>query len=113
MSSGTRNIDSPLQLLEHELGVRHAGQVTDQLRAHPVQDGDLQEELTPVVRLGLEDLLAEVVGDQPIVPTELGDELVGVLVEPERHPGQLQPGGPSLGACHQGGHAVGPQRTDR
>ena len=99
----------PLQLLEDELGVRLTGQMTDQLRAHLVQHRDLQEELTPIVRLGLEDLLAEVVGDQSVVSAELGDELVGVLVEPEGHPGQLQPGGPSFGPCHQGGHAVGPQ----
>ena len=99
----------PFQLLEDELGVGRAGQVTDQFRAHPVQHGDLQQELAPVVRLGLEDLLAEVVGDQSVVSAELGDELVGVVVEPERHPGELQPGGPSFGACHQGGHAVGLQ----
>jgi hypothetical protein len=38
----------PLQFLEDELGVRHTGQVSDQLRAHPVEGGDLQHELTPI-----------------------------------------------------------------
>ena len=42
----------PLQLLEDELGVGRTGQVTDQLRAHLVQHGDLEEELAPFLRLG-------------------------------------------------------------
>ena len=96
-----------LQLLEDELGVGRAGQVTDQFRTHPVQDGDLEHELLTGNRLGVQDLLTEIVGDQPVVSAELGDELVGVFVEPEGHPGQLQPGGPTFGASHQGGDAVG------
>ena len=77
----------PLQLIQDKLRSRLASQVTDQVSAHPVQYGDTEEELTTIVRLGLEDLFAEVVGDQSVVSAELGDELVRVVVKPERHAG--------------------------
>ena len=41
-----------LQLLEDELGVGHTGQVADQLGAHLVQYGDLEQELAAIARLG-------------------------------------------------------------
>src|SRR5450755_4732869 len=97
----------PLQLFEKSLGVRLVGQVIDQVSAHPVQYGDAEEEFTAIVRLGLKDLVAEVVGDQSVVPAELGDELVRIVVKPECHAGQLQSGGPSFGSGDKGGHAVG------
>ena len=56
--------------------------------------------------LGLEDLFAEVVGDEPIRATELGHEVVRVVVHPERHARQLQSGCPALGPVDKGGHAV-------
>ena len=96
----------PFQLLEDELGVRLAGQEGNQVRTHRVQHGDTEQELTAIVRLGLEHLLAEIVGDESVVSAELGDELVRILVEPERHPCQLKPGGPPFGSCDQRGHPV-------
>ena len=96
----------PLELFEDELGARLVSEMGDQVRTHCVQHGDAKQELTAIVRLGLKHLLAEVVGDESVVPAELGDELVRILVEPERHPCQLQPGGPPFGSGDQRGHAV-------
>ncbi len=56
-------------------------------------------------------LLAEVVGDESVVPAELGDELVRILVEPERHPRQLQPGGPAFCSGDERGHPVDSEWT--
>ena len=70
-----------------------------------------QEELTTIFRLGLEHLIAEVVGDESVVPAELGDELVRIVVEPEGHRGQLQSGGPAFGPGDQCGHPVNSERA--
>jgi hypothetical protein len=83
--------------------------MTDQVSAHPVHYRNAQEELAPIVRLGLEDLFAQVVRDQSVVSAELGDELVRIGVQPERHTGELQSGSPSFGPGDQGGHSVDPQ----
>ena len=66
----------PLELLEQQLGADLAGQSHGQLGAQLVHDRDPQQEGPPLGRLGIEHLLAQVVGDEPVVPTELGDEPV-------------------------------------
>ena len=65
----------PFELLEDELGIRLAGQDRHEVHAHRVQYRDAKQEFTTFIRLGLEHLLAEVVGDEAVVSAELGDEL--------------------------------------
>ena len=96
----------PFQFFEDQLGSWFVGQVSDQVGAHFVQYRDAEQEVTAAVRLGLENLFAEVIGDQAVVAAELGDKIVCVEVESEGHAGQLKPGGPTLGAVDQSGHAV-------
>ncbi len=67
----------------------------------------MKQEFTAIIGLRLQHLFAEIVGDQPVVPAELDDELVCIVVEPERHSRQLQTGGPSFRTGDQSGHAVG------
>ena len=97
----------PFQLFENELGTRLVRQMGHQVRRHRVQHGDVKKEFTTIVRLGLEHLFAEVVRYQPVVPTELNDELVRIVVESEGHARQLESGGPPFRPGDQGGHAVG------
>ena len=64
----------PVQLLEHRLAAGLAGHGVAQRAGEPVEDGGLEQE--PAHRLGLpvEDLLDEVVHDEPVVAGEPGDE---------------------------------------
>ena len=64
----------PLQFFEHQLRVGFARQMVHQVAAHLVEHRDVEQQLPAPFRLGFEDLFAEVVGDQPVVPAELGDE---------------------------------------
>ena len=77
-----------------------------QVAAHLIEHRDVEQQLPAPFRLGFQDLFAEVVGDQPVVPAELGDKRLRLGMEPERDTGQLQPGGPALGAVDQNGHAL-------
>lgn len=60
-----------------------------------------------MLRQGLEHLLAEVIGNEPIGSAELGHECIRIMVVSKRHPSQLQPGGPSFCSIDEDGHAVG------
>ena len=99
----------PLQFLEHALDIAGPGQMADQVGVHLVRDRHLEQYLAPIVRLRLEHLFAEVVGDEPVGATELGHEVDRILLKPERHARQLQTCSPSLGPVDEGGHAVGAQ----
>ena len=56
--------------------MRFAGQMVDQVGAHLIEHRHLEQQLAPIVRLGLQHLFTEVVGDEPIGAAELGDEVV-------------------------------------
>ena len=96
----------PLQFFEHQLRVGFARQMVHQIAAHLIKHRDVEQQLPASFRLGLQDLFTEVVGDQPVVPAELGDKRLRIGMEPERDTGQLQSSGPALGAVDQNGHAL-------
>ena len=64
----------PLQRLEGRLGVAAAGDRGAQRSRQPAQDRGLEEEGPDVVGLAVQDLVDEVVDDEPVVTGEAGDE---------------------------------------
>ena len=105
-----------LQGLEHPLTVGPAGQVIAETSGQLVEHGGVEEECAHVVRLPVQDLLDEVVKDEPVAPGEGVDETadvawcVGVAgVGAGRQCSELQPGSPALSARLEGGHVRGIQ----
>jgi hypothetical protein len=87
----------PVELLEHRLAARRAGDGIAQGTGEPVEDTGVQEEVANVVGLAVEHLLHEVVDDEPIVAGEARDEPTDVVAALHRQRRELQRRDPSLG----------------
>ena len=104
---------------EHEV---RAGEVA-QRRARPrtaehgvaQRAGELREhrgageEAQALARQAGEELVAQVVGDEPVVAGEPGDGAVAVGLLAERERGEVEAGGPPLGAVHEELDVGGPE----
>ena len=96
-----------LQLEERPLGPARSGEAVGERAADPLQDRGAEQELPDRFGLALEDLGEQVVRHRPLAAGELGDEPLGVRVTRERHRGQPQARGPSLGPCQEHGGGFG------
>ena len=76
-------------------------------RVQPVEDRGLEQEGAHVVRDAREHLVAQVVGDVPIVAGEVVDERTTIGVVLQRNGRQLHPDRPPFGAIDQRAHIVG------
>ncbi len=90
-----------LQGLQELLAPRVVGQHRGQVRADPVDDGGLGQEVPDLPWLAGQHLLEQVVGDGTVVPAELGHG--PFVVTAEEQGCEPEPGGPALGALHQEG----------
>ena len=98
-----------VQRLEHRLAVRGGTGVVR--RAHGVaqrsgesgEDGGVEQEAAYVVGLAADDLVGEVVDDEPVVAGESGDERGLVVAVAQRDGGELERRHPALGAGLQRG----------
>jgi hypothetical protein len=99
-----------LKGLEHRLAVGPARQGVAETAGQRVEHGGLQQERPDLVRLAVQDLLDEVVQDEPMASGEGLDEPGDVSragVGPSRQRGQLQPGRPPFGARRERGYEWG------
>ena len=103
-----------LEGLEHRLTVGPAGQRVAETAGQLVEHGGVEQERADLVRLPVQDLLDEVVEDEPMASGESLDEpgdVSGAVgragMGPGRQRGQLQPGRPPLGARLERGHEGG------
>ena len=102
-----------LEGLEHRLTVGAAGQGVAETAGQLVEHGGVEQERADLVRLPVQDLLDEVVEDEPMASGEGLDEpgdvagRRGAGMGPGRQRGQLQPGRPPLGARLERGHECG------
>ena len=69
---------------------------------HAVEDRESQQELAPLLGLGEQHLLAEVVGDQAIGPGEAFGEQLRIVLMSQADRGELDAGRPALGRVHHG-----------
>ncbi len=106
--------------LQHALPVGPAGQRLAQATGELVEHAGVEQEFPDLVRLALQDLLDEIVQDEPVAPGERLDEIGDVVGRPgrmtsHREGSQLESGGPALGArlegCHQRGVQTQPHRV--
>ncbi len=98
----------PFERLQHLLPVVSAGQRVTEAAGELVEHAGVEEEGPDAVGLGVEDLLEEVVEDEAVAAGELLDEPLdaagpGRGAPACRERGELEPGGPALGARLQGG----------
>jgi hypothetical protein len=77
-------------LVESVAAIAGPGERVAQRAGHPVQHGRVEQELAQVVGLVPEDLLDEVVEDEPVAAGESVDELGGTVVSAHRQPSQLK-----------------------
>ena len=91
----------PLQPDESGRAVRLTGDRIAQRPAQTVEDRALQEKLSDILGLALQDLLNEVVHDVPVVSRETGDKGAQVVASLHRQSCQLQRSDPSLRALNQ------------
>ena len=100
-----------LKGLEHRLTVGATGQGVAETSGQLVEHAGVQQERADLVRLPVQDLLDEVVEDEPMAPGEglhePGHVAVRAGVGPGRQRGQLQSGRPPLGARLERGHERG------
>ncbi len=103
-----------LEGLEHRLTVGPTGQGVAETAGQLVEHGGVEQERADLVRLPVQDLLDEVVEDEPMASGEGLDEpgdVSGAVgragMGPGRQRGQLQPGRPPLGARLERGHECG------
>ena len=95
----------PVQGLEHRSATPAAGALRQgadrvaQRPGEPVEDRGVEQEAPYVVGLSTEDLVGEVVDDEPVVASEPGDEAGAVVAVAQRERRQLEGGDPPLGAC--------------
>ncbi len=105
-----------LEGLQHRLTVGTTGQGVAEPAGHLVEHGGVEQERAHLVRLPVQNLLDEVVEDEPMAARERLDEpsdIVGPVgsagMGAGRQRGQLQPGRPPLGARLESGHECGLQ----
>ena len=89
------------QQVEHLLGVGLSGDRIADIGAQPLQDRRVEEEAAHVGVEVIDDLLGEVVGDEPVAPGESFDERVDVGESLQRDRRQLQARGPAVCASDQ------------
>ena len=87
-----------LGVLQQGLSVVLTRHGVAQLRAQVIQQAGVQQEALHSLRLGRQDLLGQVVQHEAVAPGEGGDEGGGVGMPAHGQGGELQPGGPALGA---------------
>ena len=80
----------PFQGLQHLLAARRPGDRIAQRGTQSVEDRGVQQESTHVRWLPVEDLVSEVVHDEPVVTGEPGDELRAVVTTLEGQRRELQ-----------------------
>jgi hypothetical protein len=97
----------PLQLFEDRLGIVAPGDGRAQRPGQPGQDRGGEEEVAGLRRLVIEDLVGEVVEDEPIIAGELGDERGRIRTSLHRQGGELEGGDPSFGPGIEHVHVVG------
>ena len=100
-----------LQPGNEEVGVLELGQLGRRVRAleHGVaeicgeltQDSGALEERAPVIVEGSENLVAQIVGHEALIPSERSHGTDRVVHGPEPEPGQHESGGPPLGALDE------------
>ena len=105
-----------LEGLQHRLTVGATGQGVAEVAGQLVEHGRVEQERAHVVRLPVQNLLDEVVQDEPVASGEGLNELSdvsrsvgGAGMGPRRQRGQLQPSRPPLGARLERGHERGLQ----
>ena len=90
--------------------LRYAADRVAQRAGEPIEDRGVEQEAAYVVGLPTEDLVGEVVDDEPVVASEPGDEACPVVAVAQREGRQLEGGDPSLRAglerCEVGGREV-------
>ena len=97
----------PLELRER-LGARGlARDRVGQSAAHAVGDRGAQQEPAPARRLAVQDLRHQIVGDDPVVAPELGDEAFGIVMALQAECGEPQARGPALRAPAEHGDQRG------
>ena len=104
-----------VERLEHRAAVTPAGEGVAQRPGQVAQHRRVEEEAAHRLGLVAQDLLHEVVEDEPVAAGEGIHELRGVLDPPQRQAGELEPGDPPLGArlegCHLGVVEVEPHHV--
>ena len=105
-----------LKGLQHRLTVGATGQGVAQAAGHLVEHGGVEQERAHHVRLPAQNLLDEVVEDEPMAsregldePSDVSRPVGGAGMGPGRQRGQLQPSRPPLGARLERGHECGLQ----
>ena len=105
----------PFELHELRRAAGPAGDGVAQRSAEPVQDRGGEQEVAHVVALARQDLVGEVVDDEPVVAGEPGDDGAGIVAILQRKAGQLQGGRPAFGAvrerCDVGGRQLQAHRS--
>src|SRR6266581_7633182 len=91
----------PLQRDQSGRAVRLTGDRIAQRPAQTVEDRALQEKLSDILGLALQDLLNEVVDDVPVVSGETRNERAQIVASLHRQRCQLERGDPSLRALIQ------------
>jgi hypothetical protein len=88
-----------IEPLEDGSAVAASGDGVAQRSGQPVEDRGLQEEGPDIVGLAGEDLVDEIVHDEPVVAGERGDERRGVGPALHREGRELERSDPALGPC--------------
>ena len=92
-----------LQLQQHLLRARAAGQQVGELAVQPVDERGSQQHALNLARLAFEHLGHQVLPDRPVGAGELGHEALGIRVTAERDHRQAQAGRPTFRALVQRG----------
>ncbi len=96
-----------LELVEHRPRVVRSGDRVTQPGAEPLEHAGAQKEPQYDIRLLVEHLARQVVGDSAIVSRESGYQLIRIRAVAQRQRRQVQPRGPALGAQMQSTHCGG------
>ena len=90
-----------LELQQDPIRARAAGQQIGQLAVDPIEQGGTQQQLLDVVRLALQHLGEQVLGDRAVAAGELRHEALGVGVTSQGERRQPQARGPPFGPLVQ------------
>ena len=90
------------EVLKRTSRVRCAEHCIAQGRCHVFEDRRPEQELLEMVRLALEHLFQEVVGDLLLIAGQTGGPVSAIGTAAQRQRGQRDRGGPSLGPLPQG-----------